>query len=207
MSVIKTEPFEVCGKTYEKRMTYRAGSGKFEIKVPAEIGEALHSMLASGATEKECDQNFTEIMLQFASLKQKKDKVILYRIDLEGKITRGGEVVYERGHFTDDRGVKISFDYAVANRFRCGERTSYCDETGRKIWMAGESVMDWTEEREAFFAGFQGALETAILRSNEFFKKNSKQLARLIDKRAKPLLLGGPARSSYLWNGSGKPKS
>lgn len=194
MSIIKTQEFEVAGKVFEKKMTYRSG-GQFEIKVPTEIGEAVHTLRVAGATEKECDEAFTEIVLQFASLKQKKDRVILYRTDLEGKIKDAkGKVIYNRGHFTDDRGVKIQFDYMVANRLRYGDSTSYFDDTGKKVWIGGESVMEWTPEREAFFASFQQAMEQAILRADAFFGKNSTKLAKLIDAKKLPLLLGGPAR-------------
>lgn len=192
MSIIKTEQFEVAGKTYTKQMTYRSG-GKFEIKVPTEIGEAIHLLRVAADTEKACDQSFVEAVLQFASLRQKKDKVILYRIDLGGKIKDArGKIVFNRGHFTDDRGVEIKFDYAVANRFKYGDHVTYCDDEGKKIWIGGESEMDWTPEREAFFAGFQAAMEKAILRADSFFGQNSKKLSKLIDSKKLPLLLGGP---------------
>lgn len=192
MSIIKTEQFEVAGKVYTKQMTYRSG-GKFEIKVPTEIGEAVHSMRASGDTEKECDESFSRIVVEFAGLKQKKDKVILYRIDLEGKIKDAkGKVIYNRGHFTDDRGVKIQFDYMVANRIRYGGTVAYFSDDGKKVWIGGESVMEWTVEREAFFASFQAVMEKAILQADTFFGKNSQKLAKLIDAKKLPLLLGGP---------------
>ncbi len=191
MSIIKTEQFEVADKTFTKQMTYRSG-GKFEIKVPAEIGEAVHTLRVSGDNEKECDEAFSRVVVEFAGLKQKKDKVILYRIDLEGKIKDAkGKVIYNRGHFTDDRGVKIQFDYMVANRIRYGGTVAYFDDGGKKVWIGGESVMEWTPDREAFFSGFQAAMEQAILRADTFFGKNSTKLAKLIDAKKMPLLLGG----------------
>jgi hypothetical protein len=192
MSIIKTQEFEVAGKTFTKQMTYRSG-GKFEIKVPAEIGEVVHTLCVSGKTEAECDESFTRVVVEFAGLRQKKDKVILYRIDLEGKIKDArGKVIYSRGHFTDDRGVKIQFDYMVANRIRYGGTVAYFNDDGKKVWIGGESVMEWTPDREAFFSGFQAALEQAILRADTFFGKNSQKLAKLIDAKKLPLLLGGP---------------
>jgi len=186
MSIIKTEQFEVADKTYTKQMTYRSG-GRFEIKVPAEIGEAVHTLRVSGDNEKECDEAFSRVVVEFAGLKQKKDKVILYRIDLEGKIKDAKDkVIYNRGHFTDDRGVKIQFDYMVANRLRYGGTVAYFDDAGKKVWIGGESVMEWSEEREAFFASFQQAMEQAILKADLFFGKNSKSLAKLIDKEWAP---------------------
>lgn len=187
MSTIKTEQFEVAGKVFEKKMTYRSGSARFEIKVPDEIADAVHTKLVHGSTEKECDESFTGVVLQFAGLKQKKDRVILYRIDLEGKIKdEKGKVIYNCGHFTDDRGVKIQFDYMVANRLRYGGTVSYFDDQGKKVWIGGESVMEWSEEREAFFASFQQAMEQAILKANVFFGKNSQKLAKLIDREWAP---------------------
>lgn len=192
MSTIKTETFEVGGKTYMKIMSYRSG-GKFQIKVPAEISDVVHTMVVSGDTEKACDEAFTAVVVEFAGLKQKKDKVILYRIDLEGKIKDAkGKVVYNRGHFTDDRGLKITFDYMVANRIRYGGTVSYFSDQGKKVWLGGESEMDWTPAREAFFAGFQRTMEQAVLRADAFFGRKSKTLAKLIDANKMPLLLGGP---------------
>lgn len=192
MSVIKTLEFEVAGKTYVKQMTYRSG-GLFEIKVPAEIGEAVQTLRVSASTEMACDEMFSRVIAEFAGLRQKKDRVILYRIDLEGKIKdAGGKVVYNRGHFTDDRGVKIQFDYVVANRIRYNGTVTYFDDAGKKVWIGGESVMEWTAEREAFFASFQKAMESAILRADSFFGMNSKKMAKWIDKGIAPgpLMLG-----------------
>jgi len=189
MSVIKTEEVQVAGLTFTKQMTYRSG-GKFEIKVPPQIGEAVHCLRVTGDTEKECDEAFLRLIVEFAGIKQKKDKVILYRVDLEAKIKdKRGKVIYDRGHFADDRGVKIQFDYMVANRVRHGGTVAYFNDEGKKVWIGGESVMEWTDEREAFFAAFQQALEQAILKADAFFGKNSKTLARFIDHQWAPPLL------------------
>lgn len=192
MATIKTENFKIGEKTYVKQMTYRPG-GPFQIKVPEEIAVVLQKFLVKGDTEKECDKNFARVVFEFQSLKEKKDRVILYRIDLEALIKdEKGKIIFDRGHFSDSRGIKIGFDYMVANRIRYGDTQSFYDDTGKKVWIGGESIMEWTAEREKFFAGFNQALEGAILRSNEFFKNNSAKLAKLIDSNSGPLLLGGP---------------
>lgn len=193
MSKIKSETIELDGTLYIKEMTYRSSDRKFKINIHPKVAEAIGLHCVSAETEKACDEHFAEAMLKYLSLKKKEDKVILYRIDLEAKIKDArGKVVYERGHFVDDRGVKISFDYMVANRFRYGGNVVYHNAKGEKVWLGGESVMDWTPEREAFFAGLQTQLETAILRADKFFSKKSQALAKLIDAHALPPLLEGP---------------
>lgn len=192
MSVIKTETVEIGGKPYTKQIRYFSTERKFSIEVPEEIATATNHARVAGDTEKEVDEAFNRVISEFAALKHKTDKVILYRIDLKAKIVDAqGKVLFDQGGLRGDRDTEVSFQYLVATRFRWGGTSEYFNEQGEKVWIGGESIMEWTAEREQFFAAFKSSLETAILRAHKFFK-NQKKLIKLIDTHAAPRLLEAP---------------
>ncbi len=94
----------------------------------------------------------------------------------------------------------IGIQYEVAMEITKGEPKYFkIDETGK---MVGEislyrgaqhityRVMEWSEEREAFFKNIYSGMESMFLKMAQFFSDDDKQVLQLIDASGGKLLLG-----------------
>ena len=183
---------------------------------PEELGDYHNRFYFD--THKELIRFMEDLIEKFeaAVADNTKEKIILYRMKLNGDLTpdlSGSDKKSKR--FTDlDLGSNfgLGLEWYLAWKCKRAGKTTYHDyrlrdegpdadgseEVGREVsgWgigkKDGEQVMPWTQQREDWFKALEESLRRMILNVDEFFNQKSELLIDVIDQN-KTLRLG-PAR-------------
>lgn len=148
----------------------------------------------SGATPKTVQKYFERSCENYCDAITKRRKVIVYSLKwcgLDSYSLDGGGIHFEKG-----KGIII--DWQVGWELKLVERTTYYHKdpianptlcTNSIIGGSDYKAIDWTQDREDFFAGLDRKLEKLIERSREFLG-DDKKLVKLLDAGQGALLLG-----------------
>lgn len=151
---------------------------------PLDDSTILQSNTLAGlrGSVEELISHFEQILMD-----QGKEKVILYRILLQGDLTPdlGGSEEGSRRHRDLDRECELGLglDWCVVWKHRILSRVEYKPLRGsRRIEEYKRKEMVWSPEREAWFQGLEESIRSLLLRVDGFFsERDPLQLAEFID--------------------------
>ena len=136
----------------------------------------MHASVATGSSEKEARTYFDKICKEFTESETRTRKVIVYKADINARIFEGeGDArrfVFEKSdiHFCDCD-CALGIGYEVLEESTITDKITYRNLRGDcSDLKSGWEVIDWTEEREAFFKKTVGALEKLIVAVDDYFK-------------------------------------
>jgi hypothetical protein len=210
MGVIQTEKIYFDGLEFLKKTRCNA-DGKFRIKYPAAVARLLGDPTEAVAdTKRGADSAFQERLYEFEQARSSTRKVILYEVKLNSSIARDGILALSRKdiHFTNGYAISVWAGVFEEERVRRDggdiyhyERVDCSIPNGmvsglpnfglRALNDPKENLVEWTEEREAFFCRVAEVMETLALRLNEMTSEGAEKLAQIADTWSGSLLTDG----------------
>jgi len=176
MAVIRKEQIYVAGEKFELVVKYSAKDQKFSIVFPAKVAECMRASVATGSSEKEARDCFNKICKEYTESATKVRKIIAYRTDINVRVFEGEgddrKFVFEKNdiHFCDCD-CALGIGYEVLEESTIKDKVTYQNLQGRYRDLKSDwEIIDWTEEREAFFKKTVGALEKLIVAVDGYFK-------------------------------------
>jgi len=202
MAVIRREQNYVAGEKFEIVVKYSARDQQFSIAFPAKVAECMHASVATGPSEKEARTYFDKICKEYTESETRTRKVIVYKADINARVFEGEgsdrRFVFEKSdiHFCDCD-CALGIGYEVLQESTITDKITYRSLRGDyRDLKSGWEVIDWTEEREAFFKKTVGALEKLIVAVHDYFKCKE-TLVKNIDQK-NPLMQIGREENGML---------
>lgn len=174
-----------CLGDFVVKVEYTSKTELFSVRLPEVMSKMLGKDEVTSTTQKGCEDAFRKAVRDCRLVGTSKEKVILYEVELQGEVFRNGKMVFSssgvRGF--SDRCLAISVDFIVVTKCDTGDgRPYYCDLHGNSVSRGYDAKeMKWSQEREDFFKAVAFSFENLILKVDNFFKGDSKQLAKLLD--------------------------
>lgn len=204
MAVIKSERVPFDGAMYELKINCDA-KGVFYINLPPKLSESLGvPARLTASTLIEIQNKWNDLVGQFNGKKTSNRKVIIYKMEIEADFEIGDEHIQIRD-WVEERGESLKLQVAVYNEEkieldrRVVRNYHYMPSsipTGVRLenerWLGRNDdvmVIDWTPEREKFFADLVLAFERVLYGLSKVMG-DKKKLVKFIDSGQK-LLLGG----------------
>lgn len=194
---IEVWQFKFLGKPFDVPVHFHPVKGEFVATLPSEIA---HQLTGQSYDEKQTGADFNEIRKRIRELintreielmqKEVTTKMILYRVDLGGCFdyrVKGRKRTFEGKGWQ----LGISVSWSVLIRSKLGEREEYRDEGGSRAYPDHRDgkLMEWTEQRQAFFESMDARIQGLVLQFDQFFNKaGRKKLLAAIDHGGIPAL-------------------
>lgn len=195
MAVIRKEHIYVAGEKFDLVVKYSARDQQFSIEFPLKVSENMHVYSAIGSSEKEARAYFDKICKEYTENETKTRKVIAYRTDINVRVFEGEgsdrKFIFERSdmHFCDCD-CALGIGYEILQESTITDKVTYRSLRGdRRDLRDRWEVIDWTEEREAFFKNTVGALENLIVAVHSYFQ-SSETLVKNIEQKNPLMQIG-----------------
>lgn len=196
------------GEDYE--VHYNAKNApKFSIKgLPEDFTKVTGIYPYGFATEAELDSNINKAVSEYKRLKKTERKVIVYKASATGELTMHRENGRYEGHYTGSLpGISKKFDSFGHGAETASFGISYhimieVDHVNKRQYhpikndgslgfarnlQTKEQVMDWSEEREAFFISIYSSMSEMVLKMSQFIDQEPEEIALLIQNKQKLL--------------------
>jgi len=202
MPLVKTETIELHGEDYLRKIKWNGRREYFFSSLPKYIADVLDNPSVSGSTLKEVRERWDAEINKYDKLKKTERKVIVFEYE--------GDVDIEKGEPDppEDKdgpcyGQAMEMEVRIELKYWVGfEVATPSEKTYRDIHGHGKSVdqarynnsthvIEWSEEREAFFANLIRRLKESHEEADKFFSKKPKTIIQAIDSHAKLLAFGG----------------
>ena len=180
--------FNFLGKPFQVPVHFHPTKGEFVATIPDDIA---HQLTGQGYESRQTGYSFNELKKAIQQMIDKREteltekevttKVIIYEVELSGCFEyrmNGRKRMFEPG---TARNLGVNVGWRISYRSQIGKKEpEYRDERGNKEWVSDrrehpERVMEWTEQREAFFRNIDTRLQAMVLQLDRFFNKQSQK--------------------------------
>lgn len=191
MATVKTQDLQLPTGRFKLQVKCDS-SGEFSAAYPPEMVRMLGKSKATGKSLKECETDFWAGVQDFKTANRKTRKVIAYRIETEGRSFRSGigcnltAQVYEE-EFIEVDGQDPRKEYTELENSLPDEMTTLGMGESNYSYPQRAKIIDWTEEREAFFKHLGESLLAVINAVAEI--RNTEKLLELVDSGSKLTLV------------------
>ena len=202
MPLVKTETIDLHGGDFLRKIKWDGRREYFYSSLPKYVADVLENQSVRGHTLKEVRTRWDAEIEKYDKLKKTERKVIVFEYEGDVDIEKGepDPPDDEDGHCwgQDMRmEVKIELSYWVGFEVATPSEKTYRDIHGhgksvdQGRYNNNTRVIEWTHEREAFFAGMIDSLKVAHDKAEKFFNTKPKSLLDRIDSGTKLLTMGG----------------
>lgn len=201
---IEVWTFRFLGNEFDVPVHFHPSDGLFVATLPEDIAFKLTGQYYES---KQTADGFKPLKARIKEMIEEREralldkeiskKVIGYQVNLYGYFEYRVNGRKREFKGTGNRDLGVTLTYRVMNHIKIADREEFRDERGERIWIDNdEKVLDWTADREQFFANMVARLEAMILQLDRFFNKASKKkLLEAID-RGLPTALPAPPDQS-----------
>lgn len=179
-----------CGGPAKLIVTYSAKDRTFSAKLPERVAEKIGRPEVHGRTQKEVEDSFFTAGKEYKERLTSRRKILAYKVKMNVEIKRPGGTWLQRKDisFADHMDV-MGIGWTILTETECDGEKRY-EREGRRfgeVFHKSEwTIIDWTEEREAFFRDATEAFKKLMIRIDGFFADEKAVLA-VIDSGTKLL--------------------
>lgn len=185
MAKVSTVDLKFNGKARRFEVHYSPKGTEFYVKLPPEV-TAIVKTNPCRDTQKEAEDTAQEILHEYVKATNTRRKVILCRVyePRAGSHSFNGEPMSPRG---------MTLSYNIMDEITAGDGTKeYVGTQKRAVYMTGDEthVIEWTQEREDFFAELLARLDAANSSLKKFLREAMERPQICSFERLKTLMSG-----------------